>query len=148
MPFTRRQQGEFRQLVAAAWREHCGSRGLAPGDPEAQRAWYEEQLEEATGHASTKLCTPGRDYESAMAHFEALSGEGVKWQVRAAGGDRRRLLWVLDRIGFDPAYVRRVSLDKFGLADPKRLSDNCLKMLVITLENRRRTRAAAAPQEP
>src|SRR5690606_15390577 len=89
---TKRQQPEFRVVVAKAWKSHCnGNEGLER-DKVQQREWYEEQLEECTGKRSTKELSAGRDYDKSMAHFEAIAGDSIKWQMRLHNGDARRII--------------------------------------------------------
>jgi hypothetical protein len=92
MSFSRAQQGPFRQLVEHAWSVECKQTRRDPLDKAARRFWYEEQLLAACGQRSTSDCNHTRDYEAAMAHFEALAGDSFYWQLRQYSGDRRRIL--------------------------------------------------------
>ncbi len=89
MSFSRPQQSQYRQFVRHAWLQHCRDEQLpiAPMD----RDWYEAELVVATGHRTTSECNAGRDYDHAMAHFEALARAGVKWQLKLSRGDAIRL---------------------------------------------------------
>jgi len=112
MGFTRAQQPNFRKMVLDAWADEAKQRGLAtPGKPD--RDWYEHELELATGFRSTANCNAGRDYERAMAHFEILSGAGIRWQMKVNGGDARRILHILSETcgehDIDENYLRGIA---------------------------------------
>lgn len=113
MSFSPRQQPEFRTLVKAAWQVHCRAEGMNPEAKTPERAWYEGELFAATGKYSTKECGGGRDYDLAMAHFEVLAGDGIKWQMRLFGGDARRIIHQLGEISaehdLDEQYLRGVA---------------------------------------
>lgn len=92
--FTRKQQGVFRPMVIAAWQRHCQlhSEVLRAVDKvAAKRAWYEAELEAATGETTSAALDPKRDFEAAMAHFEAVAGNGIYWNMRVHGSDARRI---------------------------------------------------------
>jgi hypothetical protein len=112
MGFTRGQQPEFRVLVKQAWGVHCRTEGIDSKDS-SHRAWYEGELLFATGHDSTTSCNAGRDYDRAMAHFEALAMAGIKWQMKIHTGDANRILFQLQEItdehGIDADYLRGVA---------------------------------------
>lgn len=110
MAFSRRQQPEFRKLVALAWAAHCRLTGAAG---KMDRGWYEDTLEAATGYRSTSECNAGRDYDAAMAEFEAIAGTGVKWGLKLHGGDAKRIAHNIRQIcedhDIDEGYMRRVA---------------------------------------
>lgn len=112
MSFSRAQQPEFRLLVAKAWREHCREHGL-DCTPKPDRAWYETELQLATGKSSTSDCNAGSDYEAAMSHFEALSGDGIKWQMRQFRGPANRIEHALKKLCADHEiaedYMQRIA---------------------------------------
>lgn len=164
MSFTRAQQPAFRLLVKAAWyahiRENPGTCGAEhPARP--HRPWYEAELFTATGQHSTKDLNAGRDYELAMAHFEALVGESLQWQMKAARGDARRILHALDQIredhGIGEPYLRavaaRVIAKRWPHSEPPQLAELSLKEL-ITVQGevkravRRRPAAALVCADP
>lgn len=92
MSFSRRQQGHFQPLKQRAWLAVCRREQIDPQDKAAARAWYEQELFYATRHTSTTECDGKRDFEYAMAHFEALADESIYWQMRKHGGDKRRII--------------------------------------------------------
>lgn len=113
MSFSRAQQGPFRVLVKSAW-ERVGD-GV-PFDKKkhaAHLAWYEEQLEAATGKTSTTQCNPNEDYEDAMSHFECIWGGSIKWQMKRAGGNMRRMLYTIRqraaKFDVDEAYLEGIA---------------------------------------
>lgn len=115
MPFTRAQQPAFRQLVARA-----ATACSIPSDSAARRPWYEAELMAATGHASTRECNRTTDYDAAMAHFEALVGDDITWQLRAAHGGRVRIMHGIDRalrrLDLPPAYADAIAVQALGLS--------------------------------
>lgn len=115
MSFSGRQQGIFRPLVSGAWVWHCREEGLGAEEAMAGkkhpafRAWYERELEEATGSASSTDCNAWRDFNFAMAHFEVLARDGIFWQTELKKCDAKRILWNIARL------VRRHGVDEFYL---------------------------------
>jgi hypothetical protein len=101
MSFSRAQQPAFQALKQRAWQAECRLLGAAFEDADAARAWYEDELEAATGHRSSTACNPTRDYEAAMAHFEALAGDDIYWQMRKFSGNRRRILHAIRTLAAD-----------------------------------------------
>jgi hypothetical protein len=125
--FTRKQQGLYRPLVAAAWQRHCklDSSVLDYADKAAaRRAWYEAELEVATGETTTSSLDPKRDFEAAMAHFEMLAGAGIYWNLRVYGGDARRIAHNIREVcienDVDEVYMRGMARRSLRLtpADP------------------------------
>lgn len=148
MGFSRSQQGEFRKLVRAAWEGHCRTEGGAAQDKAAERTWYAGELRAATGHESSTACNGARDYERAMAHFEALAGTGVKWGLRVFGGDAKRMLHALHAAGAGPEvdedYLRGVARRMLKRDDLPELHTLPRETLVaIVGEVRRHVRRAA-----
>jgi hypothetical protein len=113
MSFTRAQQPAWQGMIRAAWKAHCLREGLTSAPGQFDRGWYERELSFATGRTSTIECNAGRDYDFAMAHFEALAGSGIRWQMCAHTGDARRLLHELSRFShthhLDEDYLRKVA---------------------------------------
>lgn len=91
MSFSRAQQPEYQMLLKLAWEEHCRVGNIAPAPPKPDRDWYEQELFFATRKTSTTDCNPGRDYNLAMAHFEAVARAGIKWQMKLHGSDFVRM---------------------------------------------------------
>ena len=120
--FTKAQHGRFQPMVDAAWKAYC-SRNPAAADAvdkkAAHRAWYEEELLEATGKPSTTLCDRKRDFTKAMAHFEAIAGESIYWNARLFGDDARRIIWNIRDIcranEVDEDYMRGVARNMLRL---------------------------------
>jgi hypothetical protein len=139
MSFSPRQQPEFRRLVEAAWQAHCRAEATAADDKVARRAWYEEELEGATGKRTTKECGGGRDYEAAMAHFEELSGDGIEWQLRQHDGDARRIIFQIGQIsaehGVDHRYIQGVARQMLQRDELPSLHDLSPAILVNILGN-------------
>jgi hypothetical protein len=90
--FSPGQQAQFRPMVQAAWVRSTDGRS----DQKPDRDWYERELFAATGCRSTTDCNRGKDFDKAMAHFEQLAGNGIKWTLKAANGDRTRLLYLIE----------------------------------------------------
>lgn len=142
--FTPKQQGLFRPLVEAAWQKHFAAHpaclwassqpslalesfrpSVAP-DPKtiekrARRYWYESELLHATGKKTTKACDAKRDFTKAMAHFEALIGESIYWQLKLHGDDARRIAWNIRELcranEVEEDYMRGMARQMLRLGD-------------------------------
>lgn len=127
MSFSRAQQPEFRLLVKGAWAVHCRAENGDARDKAAERSWYERQLAAATGKASSSACNAGRDYDLAMAHFEACAGAGLKWNLRLYGGDAKRMLHEIHEVaeahGIDEDYLRGCARRALGLGGEAELPE-------------------------
>jgi len=117
--FSGKQHGIFRPMVAKAWVWHCREAGLGAAaavqgrnHPE-YRPWYERELEEATGCASSSDCNAWRDFNFAMAHFEVLARDGIYWQTELQNCDAKRILWNINRVArkhrIDEDYLRDIA---------------------------------------
>lgn len=154
MSFSRAQQPEFRKLVAAAWQQHVRETGATKAQ---ERAWYEAELWEATGHDSTTDCNAGRDYDLACAHFEALAGVSIRWQMKVHSGDATRIIWHLDEItrkhGIDAPYLRGIARQALRCEELPELADLPREQLIQILGEtkrfvRRRKHRAEVSAEP
>lgn len=136
MSFSRAQQPEWQELIAAAWRAHCTHEGIEL-TKKPDRSWYEQELFLATGQTSTSDCNAGRDYDLAMAHFEGLAGVGIKWQMRVHSGDAKRLLHELraevDAHDIDEDYLRGVARRRLRLDELPALETISRENLVLIL---------------
>jgi hypothetical protein len=129
MGFSRGQQPEFRQLIAAA----CQFCGIDPKGSE-YRAWYEAALFRAVGKTSTTECDAGGDYDWVMAQFEEMASAGIKWQLRAAKGDAKRMLHEIRKTcgaaaDVDEDYMLRIGARALGV-------DRCPPLYRLTREQR------------
>lgn len=88
-------------MVQLAWIAECKRLDRPSGDKIAHRTWYEAELAAATGKSSTSECDAKGDYEDAMAHFEAIVGASIYWQLRRARGDARRILHEVQKLAAD-----------------------------------------------
>jgi len=156
MGFSRAQQPEFRALVAAAWIAECKREGRAVS-LKPERDWYERELTLATGHDSTCDCNAGRDYDLAMAHFEALAGGSIKWGMRIYSGDVKRMLHELRKdcaevairaAGVNEEYLLRALQRGFGTRQPWEVSREDLIVIVGEVKRHVRRRLAAGKEEP
>lgn len=72
-----------------------------------------------------------------MAHFEALAGAGLKWNLRLYSGDARRMLHELGEVteehGIDEDYLRGVARRMLAVDDPPALHTLPREMLVRIL---------------
>jgi hypothetical protein len=113
MSFSVPQQCLYRPLVDAAWRAHCGRERVRPEDKVAKDAWYREQLRAALGIYTTKQCNRARDFEVLMAHFEAIAGDSIEWQLRMYRGDAKRIQYELGQLcqrhDIDEDYLRSIA---------------------------------------
>lgn len=123
--FSKAQHGHYRPLVAQAWLRHCAIAKIAPHpfDDELAicRAWYEAELEAATGETTTTRLDRGRDFTGAMAHFETIVGESIYWNCRLYGDDARRIAFNLREVvqanEVDEVYMRGMARRMLRLAD-------------------------------
>ncbi len=154
--FTKAQHGLFRPMVADAWKAYCShtpSALQAVDKAAAHRAWYEAELREATGKPSTTLCDPKRDFEHAMAHFETIVGNAIYWNLRAGGGDARRIAWNIREIcranEVDEQYMQGVARRMLRLSDHQPLPELGLlqyqELIIIMGELKRFLRRGGRP---
>lgn len=145
------QQGRYRPLVAQAWLKTCQRELWPPSDRARQNTWYRQQLVAALGIYSTTQAGNTGDFEVLMAHFEAIAGGSLYWQLRLANGDKRRLLFhlrrMLRRIPADDAYLQAIA-DQMGLGDVDDLPPADLRRLLIALDEHLKRQAAAYNQAP
>lgn len=96
--FSRQQQGRyFRPQVARAWAAHCRRTSDNFFDAVAKDKWYRAALMECLQVYTTKECNQKEDFETAMAHFEAIEGVSIEWQMKAAHGDKIRVMWLINK---------------------------------------------------
>jgi hypothetical protein len=123
--FSPAQRPELNAYLALAWVAHCrrerldqviGARCLRKRCEEAgcvYCTWYEDMLEAATGHRSSKECNAGRDFEWFMADLEEVHGQDIKWQMKKFGGDARRILHAIEQVSAGAAiseeYLRKIA---------------------------------------
>lgn len=124
MSFSKAQQGHYRPLVEQAWARFCQAQRIDPVPPYDDktaicRAWYEDELEIATGHRSSVDCDMKRDFEDAMVHFEWLVGDSTYWADRLYGADARRIAFCIREVvrenEVDEDYMRRIARRAAGL---------------------------------
>lgn len=121
MSFSPGQQPAYRQLVEMAWQRHCRANAIALPDKVQRREWYEGELVICTGHPTTTPCNKTEDYETCMAHFEALVGDSMVWQHRKFRGPVKRLLHEIrkltDRYEIEESYMQRIARSATGLLE-------------------------------
>ena len=128
MSFSKSQQKRwFRPLVAQAWAAVCARGEYDAKDKEARDSWYREQLKASTGKDSTLKCTPSRDFEAAMAHFEAIAGSGILWQMKQFKGDHKRIAYAVKQLcaeyEVDEQYCRAIAKQALKREDLPELLD-------------------------
>lgn len=154
--FTRKQQGVFRPMVLAAWNRHCSlhPEALQAADKAAaKRAWYEAELEAATGEATSARLDPKRDFEAAMAHFETEAGAGIYWNLRVYGADARRIAHNIRELcqahEVDEDYMRGMARRSLGLSEfdplPELASLKYSQLIVLMGELKRFLRRGGRP---
>ena len=157
MSFSPRQQGPFRALVKSAWDAHCKASAIPvrpwrKTDAEAD-TWYRDQLRECLGTETTAACDRGRDYDTVMAHFEALIGESYEWQWRRFRGDKTRIVHAIQSeclaYDVDEDYMRgiaRQALQTDDLPELHNMPEDMLRILLFALvKHLRRCRREARP---
>lgn len=154
--FTRKQQGVFRPMVLAAWQRHCrlDSSALQAADKAAaRRAWYEAELEAATGQTTSAKLDPKRDFEAAMAHFETEAGAGIDWNLRVYGADARRIAFNIREIcqanEVDEDYMRGMARRSLRLGEfdplPELASLEYEQLIILMGELKRFLRRGGRP---
>ena len=155
MSFSPRQQGKVRPLVTAAWRAICKANNQPVKDPTERDLWYRAELLEAIGKDSTKTAGQTRDFERCMAHFEAIVGDSIYWQMAQFRGDARRILHEIDAIcekhKIDEDYLRRIARVALKFEAPPQLIDLTPDQLLIIVRaariHARRKSRSASPSE-
>lgn len=155
MSFSRAQQALFRPLVARAFAVANPGAHFDTYNPDV-RAWYETELEHATDHRSTSHCDPKRDFENAMAHFEAIIGDSFTWQLRRLNGDRNRILHEIHDTARDfdctEEYMLAIASQAIGfqVTDLAQLNDELLLVILVSLKRqlRRQQRAGLPTDHP
>lgn len=113
MGFSRAQHGLFRPLVIKAWQVHCKANAMNARDLAAKNAWYREELRTASGKTSSADLDQTRAFEKVMAHFEAIAGDSIHWQMRLFRGNARRILHQINQISrehdLDEDYLRAIA---------------------------------------
>jgi len=92
--FTPAQQGHYRPLVSAAWKEHCRINGISPDADGAYETWYRDNLREAIGAISTRNANKTTDFDLAMLQF-AILADDTYWIERATSAAERRMRYVI-----------------------------------------------------
>jgi hypothetical protein len=156
--FSRKQHGYYRPMVAAAWLRHCSFSNIAPhpysDDLALCRAWYEAELEAATGETSTTRLDRKRDFTAAMAHFETIAGESIYWNCRLYGDDARRIAFNLREVcrtnEVDEDYMRGMARRMLRLHDDDQLPElskmTSEQLLIIMGELKRFIRRGGKPR--
>lgn len=156
MSFSRNQHiVHFRPMVARAWAAHCSRLRTAPVDKAAAKdAWYRAELRAALGVDSTNDANPKADFEKAMAHFEAIAGDSIEWQLKLFSGDARRVLHEIRDLcrhyDLDEAYARgiaRQALNLEALPDIGTLDARSLVTVLHALKNVTKREPASAGKE-
>jgi hypothetical protein len=118
MSFSRAQHiAHFRPMVGRAWaptRARLMMQALPAGEiARRRRAWYERELQAKFGVTSTNDLNPKKDFEEAMAHFEAIAGDSIEWQLKLFSGDARRVLHEIRDLcrnfDLDESYARGIA---------------------------------------
>jgi hypothetical protein len=137
MSFSTREQGIYRPLVTGAWETHCAAEGIDPKDKIAKDAWYRAQLHECLGVWTTKQCNPTAHFRKACAHFEAIIGKSIFWQMQVAGGDirtaRHGLQTLAEEHDIDSAYIAGIAHQMFDTT-PENLNAPRLRKLIAALK--------------
>ena len=164
MGFSKKQQGFYRPMVTRAWQKHCSCHGQDAGNRAAKDAWYRAELVKCIGRDTTKDCEPCRDYETVMAHFEAICGGELYWNLRVFSGDTCRLQYSIRKIceeyNIDDSYARAVAVKVLkwpsrlnSLAEITNAADLQKVRIALILQARREAKKAderddSSPQKP
>jgi hypothetical protein len=143
MSFSRAQHiTHYRPMVDRAWKRLYDSspalQDLAPPQRKvARREWYERELAAATGKKSSEQCNAGKDFEKAMAHFEAIAGDSIEWQLKLYTGDARRILHEIRDLvrhhDLDEDYARGIARQALKLDALPDITELDAKDLVVVL---------------
>jgi len=129
MPFVAAQQRNFRRLVAVAWDPYAAREGLAKNDRKALEVFTKNHLEKATGKRSTKDCNNSRDFDAAMAHFEALAQNGeYEWNMNLIQGDAKRARHSVQKV--NPRFLSQFPTQ----LDFERYLQGCARKLIHSSE--------------
>lgn len=144
--FTRKQHARYyRPQIDRAWFAHCRRNNLDVGNDTAQDLWYRKELVAALGVYTTKQCDRKKDFETLMAHFEAIEGCSIQWQMKLASGDHRRLLHLVraraQALGVTEEYIQGIA-DQMGFAELADLYVEQLTKLLYAIDKQVRRSAA------
>jgi hypothetical protein len=156
MSFSPAQQGLFRPMVAAAWAVTAPANGCDPKDKAQREEWYRAELERAIGATTTKDCNATRDFETLMAHFEAIGGAGFYWNLRIHKGNARRVLHELRQLAAAHNYseeylqeIARRATRKETLPDIADLTaEDLLKVFYSLRKQTRRLKRSGNVEQP
>ncbi|MCC7518378.1 MAG: hypothetical protein IT578_04240 [Verrucomicrobiae bacterium] len=142
---TRLQRNAYWKL----WQAVCRAQGWSPQDDERRHAIHREAL----GQEKSSNDFTNADLDQIFPLMRRLSGSDlVDSQVQLddyeRGGDpgeRRRLLWRINKLALDLAYVRSICAALYKTTNWERLPIPQLTNLRNTLANRARQHRAAEP---
>ena len=103
-----------------------------------------EIISEMLGKAKSQKDFTHADYDKVLGAMRSLfeNGEVACGELAANAaeedGERRRLIWNMEKLEVSQNYIAKIVLDKFSKADWRQLTNKQLKMLLITLANRLR----------
>ena len=125
-------------MVLKAWNAHCDANPpLVSKDKTARDLWYREELQAAFGVDTSSGLDQRRDFEKAMAHFEAVIGGGIYWNLRVFKGDARRILHEINRVAtgheIDDDYMRRIARQALRTSELPELVNLSEEQLLIVL---------------
>jgi hypothetical protein len=102
---------------------------------------------EALGRNKSSKDFTNRDLDRVFAQLDQLDllANPIANLTRETDQPRKRLAYVIDRMGLPDAYISSIARDKFATSDWRRESEPNLKQLLITLQARLRTNKQLVP---
>lgn len=131
------------------WRAVCRAQGWDPKDQARRHALYAEAL----GQPKSFNALENADLDKLFPLMKRLAGIDMvasqvaldEYEGGEDPGERRRLIWRIERLGLDLAYVRSICASFYKTTDWEHLPIPQLTNLRNTLANRARARRATEP---
>jgi hypothetical protein len=129
------------------WREWSAVRKKLAADPSAPAADRHALHIEALGADKSHHAFTNTDFDKVLAAFRAVTRPAdLDAQLRQINQDRTRTLHAIQR--HDHPYIAAIALERFQTSDYTQLPTPKLKLLAMTLTERRRAKARKAAPEP
>lgn len=142
------QRNDWALQVDQLARDLCARHFRAPGADDLRKACHIV----AIGRACSSKALTNRHLDRVLVLFSLLADPDnvsavIAWS-QADKPDEKRLRWCVEHCGFEAAYIACVCRDKFGTHRWESLDLHKLHQLVVTLEERRRSRVREVARQP
>lgn len=91
----------YHALAKRAWETWAPGNGRDVTDRKAYDAWRHAEVETVTGKTSARDLNTTDDFERIMAHWEAICGDSIHWNLKAATAAFRRIRHVVQAANKD-----------------------------------------------